>query len=291
MKHISLYEAPAYQQALKATQHFQNIFQYQNQSFFVFKLFKNFVILYSPQKIHPHQLPAILKQGKLKSQQLIYTLSEESTVVQTAPPKAFKEINPRATRLINLQQSLADILKNFHSKGRYNVRLAEKKGVTVQKSTDIKSFYKLWEQTAQRDQFAIHSLAYLQKLFQSLQDQNATQLYLAYHQNKAIAGLLALDTESTRFYLYGASNSQYRSLMAPYLLQWEAIQDGKHKNLKFYDFLGIQNPTDPKKSLVGVSEFKRKFGGEIVYFQKGQIQVINWPIYILLKIRKLLLNK
>ncbi len=244
-------------------------------------------MLYSPQTIHSTSLSAILKAGQLKAKHLLYSLSEASIAQKKPATPCFKEINPRATRILNLNQSQEELLKAMHPKGRYNIKVAKKNQITVKKSQDLKTFYQLWQQTSQRDEFAIHSLKYLEKVFKNLQ--NAT-LYLAYHEKKPIAGLIALDGKNTRFYLYGASDHKFRKLMAPYALQWEAILDAKHNQLEFYDFLGVQNPLDKSNKLQGVSEFKRKFGGDIIYFQKGQIKIYNWPIFILMKIRKLLKN-
>nr|MBP7554382.1 peptidoglycan bridge formation glycyltransferase FemA/FemB family protein [Spirochaetota bacterium] len=74
-------------------------------------------------------------------------------------------------------------------------------------------------------------------------------------------------TNNQGLYYYGASSNIKRNLMAPYLLQWEAIKIAKEKNCLFYDFLGIADPDNPKDQLLSVTDFKLKFGGDVVRFQ------------------------
>jgi len=69
-------------------------------------------------------------------------------------------------------------------------------------------------------------------------------------------------------YLYGASSSQERQRMAPYALQWGAIQAAKQEGYAYYDLWGC-NPTLRsnsyfKKSWEGISRFKQGWGGELV---------------------------
>jgi len=290
VKFESIYDLKDYFKCLQTSSQFLKVFEYKKQKFYCFKLFKQYFLLYSPSKIDKKEIDLILKSAKLQKKHLVYTLSEESTSTENPQKKSFKEINPRATRIIKLDSDIETIFKQFHQKGRYNTRLAKKKGIVIKTSKDIKTFYKLWKLTAKRDQFYIHSFEFLKESFEKLSKQNASTLYLAFKDNSAIGGLLTLDSKNTRFYLYGASDDKYKSMMAPYLLQYTAIKDAVEKKQKFYDFLGIQNPLDKDKSLQGVTEFKRKFGGEILYFKKSQIIVNNWPIFVLLKLRKFLKN-
>ena len=53
------------------------------------------------------------------------------------------------------------------SKTRYNVRLSEKKGVTVQEEGEagLDTWYAMYQETSRRDRIAIHSPSYYRGLF------------------------------------------------------------------------------------------------------------------------------
>jgi lipid II:glycine glycyltransferase (peptidoglycan interpeptide bridge formation enzyme) len=223
-----------------------------------------------------------------KKHNCVYTLIESYLENKKAKPtkNPIKQIIPRFTTVLDLTRSNEEILNRMHPKGRYNIKLAEKKGVEIKETTDVETFYNILKTTADRDEFAINNLEYYKTFYQNLAKQNKAKIFIAYYNNEAIAGLINVYFDTTAIYFYGASSNQYRNLMAPYLLQWNAIQDAKKHKFKHYDFLGIANPHDPKDKLAGVTYFKQKFGGQLVKWPASQI-IINNPFwYSLLKIRK-----
>lgn len=248
---------------------------------YIYPLFNKYTILYTSQN-HP-QLKTIAKKHNA-----IYTLIE-STETNNAPyKKQIKEIIPRFTNIIDLTQNEESILEKMHQKGRYNIRLAKKRGIEIQESNDINSFYKILETTAKRDHFHINPKKFYQTMLDTLASSNKAKLFLAYHpeSKNPIAGILNTYIEDTATYYYGASDHQYRKYMAPYLLQWHAIQDAKQNNFKTYDFLGVANPNNPKDPLQGVTSFKNKFGGKTIQYKNSKILIHNYLLYILLKIKK-----
>jgi len=182
--------------------------------------------------------------------------------------KGFRETHsgfqPEDTLIIDLTKSEEEILKQMKQKGRYNIRLAEKKGVKIAESKDIDSFYSLLEQTTTRDSFHGHDKHFYQQMLDKL-PQNAI-LYLATYENKPIAGIIITHFKDTAIYYFGASGNEYRNVMAPYLLQWHAMKEAKKKNLKYYDLLGIAPENTKDHPWGGVTNFKKKFGGEHVTY-------------------------
>lgn len=151
------------------------------------------------------------------------------------------------------------ILDAMKPKGRYNIRLAEKKGVVVEQVEKnphtAKVFFQLMQETTSRDNFAGNSLHYYQTFLTELPE---SQLFFAYYKDKVIAAAISVVSEKTMYYYYGASSSENRNLMAPYLLQWTMIRHGKKRGLKLYDFLGIASPDEKNSPLAGVTDFKLK---------------------------------
>ncbi|MFN3302012.1 MAG: lipid II:glycine glycyltransferase FemX [Patescibacteria group bacterium] len=165
------------------------------------------------------------------------------------------DLQPSRTIILDLTKSEEEILEGMHPKTRYNIRLAEKRGVRVkisQKKEEIEIFLKLLEKTAQRDKFKIYPFKYYRKLLQL--DKNFVKLFLAEYQGKIIAGNLMIFFADTSTYLHGASADEYRNVMAPYLLHWLAIKEAKRMCLKYYDFWGID-----EKKWPGVTRFKKGF--------------------------------
>jgi len=191
---------------------------------------------------------------------------------------------PEHTLILDLKPSETEILAQMKPKGRYNIRLAEKKGVQIHTSTDIAAFHKILKETTSRDGFSGHDQGVYENMIKTLST-NA-KLYLATYQNQVIAGLLATYFKDTATYYYGASSNEFRNVMAPYLLQWQAIKDAKAAHFKSYDFLGIAPANTPNHPWSGVTDFKTKFGGRPVSYQPPQDLALKPLIYWLYRLYK-----
>lgn len=206
---------------------------------------------------------------------------------------------PEYTLVIDLTKNEEEILAQMKQKGRYNVRLAEKKGVKIVE-TDLtnsqeirqnsEKFYKILQETTSRDEFKGHDEDFYRHMIEILGQQNMAQLYLAEYDGETIAGIIVSFYKDTATYYYGASSDKYRNVMAPYLLQWHAIKEAKKRGMKLYDFLGIAPPEAKNHPWAGVTEFKMKFGGTIKKYVKAQEYVFShlwyWPIVLYKKLLK-----
>jgi len=181
-----------------------------------------------------------------------------------------KGFQPEHTLILDLTLSEEEILKQMKPKGRYNIKLAQKKGVKVRKADpknietynkDIADFYKILQETTSRDGFSGHNEEFYHSMLEVLIPEEMAELYLAEYEGEILGGLIATFSNHKCIYYYGASSNTNRNLMAPYLLQWEAIQEAKSRNYKTYDFLGIAPNNAKNHPWQGVTEFKKKFGG------------------------------
>lgn len=177
--------------------------------------------------------------------------------------KYYKKFIPPFTAVIDLSQSEEDILKSKKPKWRYNIWLAEKKWVTcsiVEKNTEnISEFYEIFKETTSRDNFAGNTQKYYETFLSSFPE---SELILAYFWGKVIAGGIFVFGDVSLYY-YGASSSENRNLMAPYLVQWTAIQEAKKRGSTLYDFLGVATPGEKHSPLAWVTDFKSKFTSDI----------------------------
>jgi len=177
---------------------------------------------------------------------------------------------PENTLLVDLTKTEEEILAGMHQKTRYNIKLAEKKGVKIRSwkpedgSREVEEFYKLLQETAKRDGINIFGKAYYKNLVEFFSQNKEGglegQLFLAEFENKILAAIFVIGFGDSATYFYGASGNEARELMPNYLLQWTAIKWAKENGYKYYDFWGIE--AEGTKNWEGISRFKRGFAGE-----------------------------
>jgi lipid II:glycine glycyltransferase (peptidoglycan interpeptide bridge formation enzyme) len=197
----------------------------------------------------------------------------ETTQVQTrftGFASGAEPIQPRRTVMINLAGGEADWLARMKQKTRYNIRLAEKKGVAVRESRDLGTFYQLMRVTGQRDGFGVHSLDYFRRAHALFEAQGMCALLMAEFEGRPLAGLMVFARGTRSWYFYGASNDEERNRMPTYLLQWEAMRWAKARGCVAYDLWGVPDADEAEleesfesrsDELWGVYRFKRGFGG------------------------------
>ena len=182
--------------------------------------------------------------------------------------KASKNVQPREIFVIDLRKSEEDLLKEMKPKTRYNLKLAQKKGVTVKvfdgkKDFDeesrayLKEFVRLTEVTAKRNKIRAYPGEYYQKMFSAFPP-GWLKLYVAEYQGKTIGANLVVFFEKMAIYLHGASDDQYHNVMAPFLLQWEQIKEAKKQGCESYDFGGVALQTN-NLAWQGITRFKKGF--------------------------------
>jgi lipid II:glycine glycyltransferase (peptidoglycan interpeptide bridge formation enzyme) len=189
--------------------------------------------------------------------------------------QAAAAVQPPDTVIVNLEPSCEEILKAMKPKWRYNIFLAEKKGVQVKSfegyetaAAELETFYNLLKETAARDGIAIHNIDYYRVLFEICSQKKENlflRLYTASHEGEPLAAIVVLFRGEYVTYLYGASSSKKRNLMAAYALQWKAMLDAKEAGCKYYDLFGIPPNDDPAHPMAGLYRFKTGFSGQIIH--------------------------
>ncbi len=174
------------------------------------------------------------------------------------------------------------LLAGMHQKTRYSVRLAPRKGVSVDRYTGrderaIDEFYGMLEETSTRNQFGIHTRDYYASFLEHFADRAV--LFIARIDDHPAAGLIAAVFGTDAIYMYGASDTKYRSLGAAFNLQFQAMQWGRDRGAVLYDLWGIPETDPPKDNdhlarvpatkgddWRGLYRFKTGFGGAIVSY-------------------------
>lgn len=168
-------------------------------------------------------------------------------------------------------------------KHRYNVRLAERKGVQVHTYTEynpdvFERFWELLSTTSERQEFATFPKHYYRTQWQNLK----TFVLIAEHEGQDLACMLLLIHDDTAIYLHGGSGAS-KEYMAPYALQFQAMRFARSQGCSFYDFwgtdlaqttLGEWEAQEGTRSY-GTSRFKIGFGGQVISYPGTWDLILN----------------
>lgn len=161
----------------------------------------------------------------------------------------------------------AEIFENFCPKTRYNIRLAQRKGVVIRKFSggavpegELDAFTALMEATGRRDHFCTRGRDYFSRVFAAFGADSV--LFMAYLGDKPIGGTIGIFSGGKGWYLYGASANEHRNTMPNYLLQWEMLRHAIARRCRFYDFRGVPGKLSKSDPLYGLYRFKKGFSGD-----------------------------
>lgn len=177
-----------------------------------------------------------------------------------------EQVQFRNTVTLDLERPLDDILAAMKQKTRYNIRLAERKGVTVRPGTpaDFAAIVQMYIATAARDHFTVRPAAYYLDAWQTLYEAGMAQPLLAEYEGNPLAAVVLVYYGRRVIYMYGASAEIERQRMPNHLLQWEAIRWAQAQGAAVYDFWGAPDEFVESDPLWGVWRFKSGFNGQVV---------------------------
>lgn len=173
------------------------------------------------------------------------------------------------------------LLASFKQKTRYNIRVAEKRGVTVEidnSPTAFSKYLELTEETTKRQGFYAHGRNYHIKMWEVLNKAGIANLLVAKYptsptatqghgQGEIITTWVLFKFGDTLYYPYGASTREHREVMANNLVMWEAIKLAKKWGLHYLDMWGALGPeADPHDPWYGFHTFKVGYGARHVEY-------------------------
>ncbi len=181
---------------------------------------------------------------------------------------------------IDLSPGEEELMKGFSSKTRYNIRLAERKGVMVKEDGSDKAFTKYLEltrETVGRQGFFAHTEKYHRLMWNILKKAGIAHLMVATYQGEIITTWILFVWKDFLYYPYGASTEKHKEVMANNLMVWEAIKFGKKLGLTTFDLWGREEGK-------GFTKFKQGFSPKVIEFLGTWDLVINKPLYMIYKI-------
>jgi len=198
-----------------------------------------------------------------------------------------KRMQPKKTLILDLSPTEDELFKNFSRTTKYNIGLAQRKGVIIKKEKAYSDdFFNLMTQTKERQEFGIHAEKYYRNMLQLQGESLKTELFFAEKEGKKICGTLMTFFGDTAVTLHAGSDYQYRQIKGPNLLEWEIIKATKLAGFKKLDFWGID-----EKKWPGLTAFKKGFNGIELEYPDGADIVFESFWYKLYKIIKAIKSK
>jgi lipid II:glycine glycyltransferase (peptidoglycan interpeptide bridge formation enzyme) len=252
--------------------------------------FTNFKIGYLPHSKMPSKkiLQKLYEFGRknkaifIKIEPYVEKVSNNETIkqlnnVMISPHPLF----PNWTQVLDLTKSEDELLKSFHSKTRYNIRLAEKKGVTVREESNnegFEKFAKLYFETTKRQKYFGHDYQYHKTVWSNLKNK-ISHILIAYYSDIPLAAYQLWYLDGVIYYVYGGTSQLHRNLMASNLLMWEAIKLGKKFGAEKFDMWGSLGPNyDTKDPWSGFTRFKEGYATKFTEFI-GSYDLVVFPIF------------
>ncbi|TXH62553.1 MAG: peptidoglycan bridge formation glycyltransferase FemA/FemB family protein [Thiothrix sp.] len=179
--------------------------------------------------------------------------------------------------VLDVTPSEEELLASFKQKTRYNIRVAQKRGVTIELSEsaeDFERYLELTTETTERQGFYAHSSSYHKKMWETLSqhdsnsaDQLSAHLLVAKYKGVVITTWVLFRFKDTLYYPYGASTREHREVMANNLVMWEAIKLAKKWGCKYLDMWGALGPQPDKNDpWYGFHNFKAGYGARHVEY-------------------------
>lgn len=176
------------------------------------------------------------------------------------------QVQFRNTIWIDLEGSPDDWLTRMKQKTRYNIRLAERKGVSVRRGSeqDLPGLYRMYAETSIRDGFVIRPQDYYVNLWKKFMHSGMAAPLIAEVDGEAVAGMVLFWFGKKAWYLHGMSVERHREKMPNHLLQWTAMNLAKENGALLYDLWGAPDHFNEDDGMWGVYKFKEGLGGEVI---------------------------
>mgnify|MGYP003589467720 FL=1 len=194
-----------------------------------------------------------------------------------------KPLFTKYTFQLDISKNEDELLKNMHQKTRYNLRLAEKRGVQIVEDNSengFEEYWKLMEETTKRQGFYAHTKSYHRKMWKNMTGSGMGHLFKAVYNGQTLTTWMIFVLNDVIYYPYGASSNEHREVMASNLMMWEVIKYGKKQGCKLFDMWGSLGPEpDTKDPWYGFHHFKQGYGAELVEFLGSFDLVIDPMMY------------
>lgn len=237
---------------------------------------------YCPKSAMPSTEVLNYVENLAKKKKAIFVKFEPNEKMGVKVPEILVEGKPLFTKYtfqLDIARPEEKILSGMNQKTRYNLRLAEKKGVEIvedKTENGFEEYWKITEETTKRQKFYNHTKKYHHLMWEAMVKESNGHLLKAVYQGKTLATWILFRLNGVLYYPYGASTSENREVMASNLIMWEAIKLGKKYKCNLFDMWGSMGPEpDNKDPWYGFHRFKQGYGGDLVEFVGSRDLVVS----------------
>ncbi len=245
-----------------------------------------FLVGYVPKSQFPSNELLTFLKSYFKDKNVIFIKFEPNVEKNEINNKLKLSPRPLFTKYtfqIDLTKTEEELLSQMKSKTRYNVRLAQKKGVRVIEDNSEKSFetyLRLQKETTRRQKFYAHNENYHRLLWKTLKPSGVAHILNAKFNGETLVSWMVFLFNDVLYYPYGGSSDHYRNLMPSNLMLWGVALWGKKNGAKLFDLWGALGPNpDPSDPWIGFHKFKEGYGGRLVEFIGSYDFILNQPLY------------
>jgi lipid II:glycine glycyltransferase (peptidoglycan interpeptide bridge formation enzyme) len=196
--------------------------------------------------------------------------------------RAHRPLFTKYNFVLDLTKPEEELLKQMHPKTRYNIRLSQRRGVTVKEDNSDRAFatyIRLSEETTHRQKFYAHNKKYHKTLWSILRKSGMARLFTATYQNTILSAWIIFTWKDTIYYPYGASSREHKELMAPNLLLWEIARWGKTNGFYYFDLWGAMGPNpDIRDPWYGFHRFKQGYSPQFLEYV-GSFDLVIRPFF------------
>jgi hypothetical protein len=160
---------------------------------------------------------------------------------------------------LNLSRGKDKIFSKFRDSTKRNIKRARKENVEIKRENSwsaVETFFQLHCGTRKQHGLPPQPRYFFQKIFEQIIDQDKGFVFLAYRQNRVIAGAVFFHFKDNAIYKFGASDRNYLDLRPNNLIMWQAIEWCADNSFKSFSF----GRTEPEND--GLLQFKRGWGAK-----------------------------
>lgn len=190
------------------------------------------------------------------------------------PAFADLEPNPSDTIVVDLTKSLEELLGGMKEKTRYNIRLAQRKGITAREGSeaDLEPCHRLLACTSQRQDFPVPTLEYFRSMWRLLHPRGYLRMFLTEYEGEVVTSLLAIAFGDTVTFKFGGWSGRHGNRHPNELMHWTAMRWAKAAGYRSYDFESfdpdlaraiVRGEPLPDPHARTVATFKLGFGGQV----------------------------
>ena len=227
-------------------------------------------------KIEPYEVKSEIRNPKFEINSKFQILNSKFLIHSSHP------LFPDWTQILDISKTEEELFKNLKPKTRYNIRLAQKKGVIIKEENNDKGFKifdDLYFTTCKRQKYYGHTAKYHQIVWNNLKN-SIGHILVAYYQDQPLVVYQLWYFKDQIYYVYGGSSEIHRNLMAANLLMWEAIKLGKKLGAKQFDMWGSLPPNyDQNHPWAGFTKFKEGYGTKFTELVGSYDLLINPFLY------------